>query len=129
MARCNSGFGVQRTAGDAVFQGQPLEELHDNESLAVFLVNLVDGADVGMVQSGGGAGFPLKAIQGLAVLGKFYGQKLKRDEAAQLGVLSPVHHAHTAAAKFLEDAVVRNSLADHWRKSYVRETGKSMNAV
>ncbi len=43
-------FGVDGAAIDAVFQGLAFEELHDDEGLAVFLVNLVDGTDVGMVQ-------------------------------------------------------------------------------
>jgi hypothetical protein len=33
-----------------------------------------------------------------------------------------------ATAELLDDAVVRDGLADHWRESYVRETGKSMKA-
>ena len=32
-------------------------------------------------------------------------------------------------AQVLDDAVVGNGLADHWRESYVRETRKSMKAV
>jgi hypothetical protein len=36
---------------------------------------------------------------------------------------------HPAAAEFLDDAIVRDGLADHWRESYVRKTGKSMNTL
>jgi len=39
----------------------------------------------------------------------------------QAGVLGLVHNPHSAAAEFLNDAVVRDGLADHWRKSYVRQ--------
>ena len=46
----------------------------------------------------------------------------------EAGVLGLVHHAH-AAAQLLDDAVVRDGLADHWRESYVWETGKSMKAM
>lgn len=51
-----------------------------------------------------------------------------RDETAEVGVLSLVHNAHAAAAQLLNDAVVRNGLADHWRESYLGKTGKSTNA-
>src|SRR5713226_8553860 len=34
----------------------------------------------------------------------------------QLYVLGLVDHTHTAAAEFLDDAVVRNGLADHWTR-------------
>jgi hypothetical protein len=36
--------------------------------------------------------------------------------------------AHPAATEFLDDAVVRDDLAEHRGKSYVGETGKSMKA-
>ena len=42
---------------------------------------------------------PLKFIEG--------------DEAAQFDVFSLVDHAHASAAKFLDNAVVRDGLADH----------------
>ena len=32
---------------------------------------------------------------------------------------------HAATAELLDDAVVRDGLADHWRESYVGEAGKS----
>jgi hypothetical protein len=41
---------------------------------------------------------------------------------------SLVDHTHTTATQFLDDAVMRDGLADHWRESYVGETGKSMKA-
>ena len=44
-------------------------------------------------------------------------------------VLSLVDDTHPAAAQLLNDAVVRDGLADHWRESYVGEAGKSMKAV
>jgi len=47
----------------------------------------------------------------------------------QLYVLSLVDHTHATAAQPLDDAVVRDGLSDHWRESYVDETGKSMKAV
>jgi hypothetical protein len=42
-----------------------------------------------------------------------FGEKLQRDEAPQLGVLSLVDHSHATAAEFLDNAVARNGLADH----------------
>jgi hypothetical protein len=40
-----------------------------------------------------------------------------------------VEHTHAAAAKFFDNAVVRDGLVAHWRESYVCETGKSMKAM
>ena len=36
---------------------------------------------------------------------------------------------HAAAAELLDDAVVRDGLADHWRESYAGEAGKSIKAM
>ena len=40
-------------------------------------------------------------------------QEFQGDEAAKLCVLGFVDHTHAAAAEFLDDAVVRDGLADH----------------
>ena len=41
-------------------QAPPLDQLHGDVEPAVLLVDVVDGDDVGVVQGGGGAGFPLE---------------------------------------------------------------------
>ena len=40
-------------------------------------------------------------------------------------VLCLVDHTHPATAELLDDAVVRDGLADHWRESYAGKMGKS----
>src|SRR5712692_3871359 len=66
-----------------------------------------------MVEGGGGAGFALEALERLAIARKLLGQKLQGDAAAEARVFGLVHHAHTAATELLEDAIVRDGLADH----------------
>jgi hypothetical protein len=46
-----------------------------------------------------------------ADLAHIFGQKLQRDEAPKLCVLSLVNHAHAATTDFLDNAVVRDDLA------------------
>ena len=87
------------------------------KALAFLLADVVDGADVGMVQGGGGLGFAPEAVQGLRVLGDIVGQEFERDEATERGVFGLVDHTHAAAAQLLDDAVVRDGLADHRRRS------------
>jgi len=76
--------------------------------------DFVDGANIGMVESGSGAGFATKAFESLRVARELVGQKFEGDEAAEFGVFRLVDDAHTAAAELLDDAVMRDSLADHW---------------
>ena len=99
-----------------VLQRQAVEELHDDEGAAVFLADVVDGADVGMVQRRRSLRLAPEALQSLRVLGHVFGQELERDETVEPGVLGLVHDAHSAAAQLANDAVVGNSCVDHWRR-------------
>ena len=113
MAERQNQFGFQRTARNPMFQRQPIQKLHGDERFAVLVVNFVDGADVRMVQCGSRLGFALEAAESLRVFGYVVGQELESDKATELHILSLVDHAHPAATEFLDDAVVRDGLADH----------------
>ena|SRR6266568_5021181 len=56
------------------------------------------------------------------VSGHVFRQKLQSDKAAEFSVLGLVDNPHPAAAKLLDDAVMRNRLADHFKRS--RNLGK-----
>jgi hypothetical protein len=49
----------------------------------------------------------------LRVLSNLVRQELQGDKAAQLYVLSLIDNTHAATAQLLDNAVVRNGLADH----------------
>ena len=68
-------------SGDQVLQRRAFQKLHRDERLAVLLADVVNGADVGMVQGRGGLRLTLEAVQGLRILGHFVGQELQRDKA------------------------------------------------
>src|SRR3984893_10714528 len=93
------------------------------------LADLVDGADVRMVQGRSCTGFAPETLQSLRILRDIIGQELEGDKATKLGVLGFIDNTHAATAQLLDDAVMRDGLPDHWRESYVCETGKSMKAV
>ena len=97
---------------DALLQRLALEQLHRNEVLPLMLVDVVDGADVRMIQGGGRLGLPLESLQRMAVLGQLFGQELQGDGALEPGVLGLVDDTHAAAAELLQDPVVRYGLAD-----------------
>jgi hypothetical protein len=75
-----------------------------------------------MVQGGGRLRLALEAGQSLRISGHFVRQELQRDEAVKASVFGFVHDTHAAPAKFFENAVVRNGLANHRPESYVDET-------
>ena len=51
------------------------------------------------------------SFEGLRVLRQILRQKFQRDKAAEPRVLRFLDHAHATAAKFFDDAVLRNGLA------------------
>jgi hypothetical protein len=52
--------------------------------------------------------------RGLRILAEIRRQELQRREALQPRVLSFVNHPHPTATEFLDDAVVRQRLAEQW---------------
>ena len=99
---------LERLARNAMLQGLSLQQLHRDEGLAFVLVDVVNRADVGMVERGRRLRFPLESFQSLPVPGEFCRQKLQGHSALQLAVLGLVHYPHAPAAQLLQDAVVGN---------------------
>src|SRR6266496_2835421 len=106
-------FQFYRPRSYAMLQSYSIQKLHGNERLAVLLADVVNRADVRMIQRRSGLRFALKAGEGLRLPGNIVGQELERDEAVQARVFRFVNHAHTAAANFFDNAIVGNGLADH----------------
>src|SRR5262249_47994438 len=119
---CKKDFGFQGTSSDLVLQRDAIQKLHGDECLPVLVVNFVDSADVGVVESGSCPSLTSEAFQCLRVLRYIVRQKLECNEAMQAGVLGLVDHTHSAAADLLDDPVMRDGLTDelgrggHWRK-------------
>jgi len=90
-----------------------IQKLHTDERLAFVLTNLVNGADVRMVESGSGLCFALKTFERLMILSKVFWQELQCNESVEARVFGFVNHTHAAATKLFEDVVVRNGLANH----------------
>jgi hypothetical protein len=90
----------------------PFEKLHDQKVLAVDILDGVDDTDVGMVQSGGGAGFALEAFTELRVLRHLFGQEFQGHAASQAGVFRFVDDAHAAAGYLAGDVVMGKGLTD-----------------
>ncbi len=103
-----------------MLQRQAVKKLHGDKSMTLILANLINRADIRMIQRRSRLCLALKTRSGQRILRHFVRQKLQRNKAAQAGIFSLVNHAHTAAAQFLDNAVVRDGLIDHGKmKCYV----------
>ena len=67
-----------------------------------------------MIQGRGGPGLAVEALERLGILRDVFGEEFEGNEATEGRVFGLIDNAHTAAANFFEDAIVRNSLPDHW---------------
>ena len=104
----------QRPPGQPPLQRLALVTRHDDEQASVVgLIDLVDGADVGVVQGRCGLRLGDEAKLGGGVGEEAWRQELERDHPAEASVLGTVYHSHAAGAEFGDDAKMRDGLADH----------------
>src|SRR5205807_1448373 len=104
-AEIEQHLGLQRLPRDEVLKGLPLQELHDDEVLSLVLADLMDSANIGMVQGGSCPRFTLKSLQRLMIGCELIGQELQSNVAAQTQVFGLIDHTHAAAAQPFQDTV------------------------
>ena len=91
------------------------------------LVDLVDRADVRMVQRRRHPGFAQEALRAGPIEAVLGAQELERDRAMQLDVLGLEDDAHAAGAERFEDAVVRDDLANHRENRSLEPARRNVN--
>src|SRR5215472_15404871 len=103
---------VHRAAGDHVLQRGAVEEFHDEECASCVLADVVDRANIGMIEGGGSFGFTAETLKRTAVLSEVLGQKFQRDKASKARVFRLVDDTHAAPAQLFQNAVVRDGLIE-----------------
>jgi hypothetical protein len=78
---------------------------------AIVFADVVDRADVGMIQGVGGFGFTAEALKRSGCLSAG-SDKFNCDKTLDTCVFRLVHHAHAATTEFFEDVIVRNGLPE-----------------
>ena len=106
-------LGLHGAALDEVLEGLPFQELHGDERPSVVGADLVNGADVGMIQRRSRARFQPEPFQRAVFLHEFVGQELQRHEPPKFEVLGFVDQAHTPTSEQLQNPVVRDGGIDH----------------
>src|SRR5262249_40902545 len=105
-ADVQENFHVQGATHDEVLEGLPVQKFHWDERHTILFVNLVNGADVWVVQSGGGLRLTLKTSQCLWIVRHLVWEEFESHEAMQFDVLGFVYNTHPPTTEFLDDAVV-----------------------
>src|ERR1700722_10365393 len=89
-----------------------LQQLHYDEGSSFRFPDVVNRADVRMIERRGCLRLSLESLQRLLILGHFFGQELQGHEAREKGVSRFVDNSHATATQLLEDVVVRNHLSE-----------------
>ena len=96
----NRQRGLSRTAaGEPLFEGFAVEELHHEVRGALVIANVMECADIGMRQLRDRARFAIEAFAELRIGGEHGWEHLDRDGAIQAGVACLVDLAHPAGAQ------------------------------
>src|SRR5271154_1478939 len=90
-----------------------VEKLHGDEGLAFVFADFVDGANVGVIDRRGCLRLAPESFEGLRIISNPRRQKLESDEPVQRCVFGLVHNTHAATTEFLDDAVMRDGLAEN----------------
>ncbi len=107
-------INLERSPVNLLLEAFSLVIFHHNEHPPLRgLVDVMDDADVGVLERGGGLGFVNKPLFGLRIVREFRGEEFEGNEAVELEVPGFVDNAHTASAQVLENLVVRDCCADH----------------
>src|ERR1700675_4865047 len=117
--QAEQNVGLEGLSGDPMLERQSIQKLHHDEGLTILLPDFIDRADIGMVEGRGRLRLPLEASQCLGILGDIIGEKFQGDKSAQSYILGLVDDAHSAASDLLHNAIVRDSLADHWGDAWL----------
>ena len=94
-----------------MLQSLPVQKLHGNKRLRVLLSDIVDRANVRVIESRGRLCLALKSFERVAVVRQPVWEEFQRNEAVKARVFGLVHHTHPAA-ELLNNAVVRNCAAN-----------------
>ena len=103
-------FQIERAILDGVLKGLPFQKFHGDEGFAAVFANIVNGADVGMIQRRSGLCFALETRERLGIRRNGIRQKFQRDKTQQACVFRLVNDAHPPAANPLDNAIVRDCL-------------------
>ncbi len=95
----------QRSALEALRQGLAFHALHHQEVHAVLMPDVVQRADVRMIQTRDCLGLALEALAPFGIAGEVCGQDFDRHCSIQPRVARPVNFSHPARAQRRDDLV------------------------
>jgi len=96
-----------------LLQRHAVKEFHGDEDLALGITNIVNRADIGVVQGRGSTRLALEALTQVPIVRIIFGQEFQGNETTKASVLSLVNDTHTSRPQLFQDSVVRDGSAKH----------------
>ena len=109
--------GRQRALRNSIRERLALEARHDEEVGALVLADVVERADVGVIEGADRLGLALEALAPIGVRRRFVREDLDGDGAIEPAVLRAIDLAHAAGAEGRDDFV--GAEAGAGRKAHV----------
>ena len=103
----------QRFPINVFAQGFAVDELHCDERPTGLLADIIDRANARMIESRRRMRFAPKAIERLCIVRQIFGQEFQSYIAIKPNIPGLVDYAHSARAKFLNNAVPGDGMANH----------------
>ena len=97
----------------AFAQGLPFEQLGDDVRGTIVHADVINGNDIGMTQSSGGAGLLLKTAQAVLIMGQRGFEYLDGDVPAQAFIAGTVNFAHPSRAYLFDHPIVTQDFTNH----------------
>ena len=98
-----------------MLQRLALKQFHGDEGTTFEFSDIVNGADVRMIERGCSARFAAESLDRQSVLGNIVRKEFQRDTPAEPRVFGLIDNAHSAAAEFFLNVVVGNRAASNGR--------------
>jgi hypothetical protein len=102
-----------RMAADALLQRRAFETFHHDERSPICLANVINRANVRVIERRGSFRFPFKAFEHLRILRQFFREEFQGYGTIQANIFCSVDDSHSTTAELSGDPIVRNGLTDH----------------
>ena len=92
--------------GDNLLQALAFDQLHRNVGEILLVAHVVDGDDVGMLQSTRRLRFPVESREQVGIVRETGGDSLQSDESINDRVTRAINYPHGAVAQLSKDFVL-----------------------
>jgi len=96
-----------------LLQRHAVKEFHGDEDSAIGITNVVDRADIGVVQGRGSTRLALEALSQVPIVRIIFRQEFQGNETTKASVLCLVNDTHASRPQLSQDVIMRDDVTNH----------------